>query len=63
MASYKNVIVAPHNCTSTPGGNSSGAAFQDKQYGRGLRVFNLGVPSKTGGTAQKKTCTVCGVTA
>jgi hypothetical protein len=63
MAAYKNVIVAPHDCVTTPGGNSNGAAFQDARYGRGMRVFNLGVPSKTGGTAQKKTCTICGVTA
>lgn len=63
MAAYKNVVIAPHSCTSTPGGSSNGAAFQDERYGRGMRVFNLGVPSKTAGSAPAKTCTICGVTA
>ncbi len=47
-------MISPHNCTSDPRGNKNGAAYQDKKYGVGMRVWTtnaLGVKSK---------CTVCG---
>lgn len=37
---------------------TKGAEFQDKKFGKGMRLHNLGGK----GTARTATCTVCGVT-
>jgi len=42
-------------CTSNSQGNTAGAEFQDKQYGRGNRIYTDG-----GKEGKKIRCTVCG---
>jgi hypothetical protein len=47
-------VIAPHNCTADPHGNTRGAVFQDKTYGKNMRVWTEDA------NGNKKHCTVCG---
>lgn len=47
-------MLAAHNCKSDSRGNTAGADFQDKKYGKGMRIWTE-TKEKT-----KKHCTVCG---
>jgi hypothetical protein len=47
-----SAVIRSCGCASTKTGNPAGAEFQDRQYGKGRRVHNVG--------AKVVRCTICG---
>lgn len=47
-------MIAPHNCKSDPRGSTNGVAYQERKYGKGMRVWT------TNKDGIKSKCTVCG---
>lgn len=47
-----SAVIRSCGCASTKSGNPAGATFQDRQYGKGQRVHNVG--------AKVVRCTICG---
>ena len=57
-------IIKYHGCTSDSRGNVKGAEFQDKKYGRGMRLVTYNSGKVSGKDAAERVtyrCTVCGI--